>query len=62
MEGWECPRCHMIHAPFIRECNCSALPINTQGCLWDSMPETKPGSGIKIAYARIIQTHIQAAV
>ncbi len=21
--GWECLRCHLIHAPFILSCNCS---------------------------------------
>jgi hypothetical protein len=25
------------------------IPILGEGCLWDSMPETSPGSGVKIA-------------
>jgi hypothetical protein len=20
--GWECPRCHLVHAPFVRVCEC----------------------------------------
>jgi phage FluMu protein Com len=26
--GWECPRCHKIHAPFIISCDCPP-PFNT---------------------------------
>jgi len=22
LQGWECPRCHKIHSPFVRECDC----------------------------------------
>lgn len=22
--GWECPRCHHINAPWVRQCDCSA--------------------------------------
>jgi len=33
--GWECPRCHTIHSPFIQSCDCSSpyvtsTDINTQ--------------------------------
>jgi len=22
MFGWECPRCHMVHSPFVQQCWC----------------------------------------
>ncbi len=22
MQGWECPRCHKIHSPFVSTCDC----------------------------------------
>ena len=27
--GWECPRCHRIHSPFVSECYCAPLIITT---------------------------------
>lgn len=49
IQGWECHRCHTIHAPFVRECACSGnWNYTKQRCLWDDMPETSPGSGVKI--------------
>lgn len=21
--GWECPRCHKIHSPYVQECDCA---------------------------------------
>jgi len=26
--GWECPRCHNINAPYIKQCECSAETTN----------------------------------
>lgn len=49
--GWICPRCNTVHAPFVRWCFCSSQPetkTTEPPCLWDSMPETSPGSGVKI--------------
>ena len=54
MEGWQCPNCGKVHNPIVMECNCSlSLAFKQkqaieQPCLWDSMSETSPGSGIKI--------------
>jgi len=25
LQGWECPRCHMIHAPHVAWCGCAPL-------------------------------------
>jgi len=27
-EGWKCPECHTVYAPFIRECKCSKKKTN----------------------------------
>ena len=27
--GWECPRCHKIHSPFVTECSCAPITITT---------------------------------
>jgi len=24
-QGWECPRCHKINAPWVSQCNCSSM-------------------------------------
>jgi len=36
-EGWKCPECHTVYAPFVRECKCSkrktnvyAIPVKTK--------------------------------
>ena len=47
-EGWKCPQCGKIHAPFVMSCNC--ISIKNSGCLWDGMPEISPGSGTKIGW------------
>ena len=32
--GWECPRCHKIHAPWIAHCDCPALTFSTNTGNW----------------------------
>jgi hypothetical protein len=27
--GWECPRCHKIHSPFVTDCECKPLFFTT---------------------------------
>lgn len=27
--GWECPRCHKIHSPFVTECSCMPFIITS---------------------------------
>jgi len=36
-QGWKCPECHTVYAPFVRECKCSkkksnvyAISVNTK--------------------------------
>jgi hypothetical protein len=32
-QGWECPRCHTVHAPWKPDCDCqSKLPVYQQDC------------------------------
>lgn len=55
-EGWICPRCDKVNAPFIEQCTCendtSTLPISNMGCvhdwIWDGIsPDT---SGVMYKY------------
>lgn len=35
-QGWECPRCKVIHAPFVHMCNCQPSPYQ-----WFRPPNTQ---------------------
>jgi len=42
-EGWICPRCKTIHAPYIDKCDCSAdLPIVEEIKIKPSVPPHLP--------------------
>lgn len=33
-QGWECPRCGVIHAPSVRVCDCQRLRGETSSAPW----------------------------
>lgn len=43
-QGWECPRCGRINAPWVRQCDCidqSNWTVTTND--WTTLPNTGPG-------------------
>ena len=28
LQGWECPRCHQINAPFVQKCDCKPATVS----------------------------------
>ena len=43
MEGWICPRCSKVWAPWVRECECNKTGTLPYGITW---PEyTQPSTG-----------------
>lgn len=33
-KGWECPRCHKINAPWVRECDCPVPVMSNASDTW----------------------------
>ena len=56
-EGWKCPECNTVYAPFIRECRCSKKKTNIYAI---SVPTLGDRDGIKLElFDRNMIVHVE---